>query len=218
MTLIPRRYTAEIHRFLSTIIYHPIEAISTCGPPPPPEKLAPAFVQEAPIHTAKILQVTELLVDLLALPINLLNQSPLTVCQIATPTVALISACKTVLRGDEVVAARERIRVAIAAIEKFGEVWPRAAKTAKELKIIAREVFGIAKSSASPANSSDSGVVQQYPQGADTGTYQSLYFLDDLMAGTQCDFATLGFENDNTASSNGGIMGDVSMESVTMAY
>jgi hypothetical protein len=213
------RYTAEIHRFLSTIVYHPIEAVSTCGPPPPPEKLAPSFAQDAPVHTAKILQATELMTDLLTLPINLLNQSPMIVCQIATPTVALISACKNVLQGEEVIAAREQIRVAIAAIEKFAEVWPRAAKTAKQLKIIAREIFGIGKSSVSPANSTTSSPLQYYPQATDAGACQEYAFLNDLMAGTQCDYSTLGFGASTViASSSGSMTGDTSLGSTNMAY
>lgn len=154
--------------------------------------------------------------DLLTLPINLLYQSPFTVCQIATPTVALISACKNILRGEDAIAARERIRVAIAAIEKFAEVWPRAAKTAKELKIIAREIFEIRKTT-SPVQSFTSAPIQQYPTVTDSG-YQGFGFLDDFMSGAQCDFSALGFDpSTDMASSSGSITGDTSAN-VTLAY
>jgi hypothetical protein len=159
------------------------------------------------------------MVDLLTLPINILKMSPFTVCQIATPTVALISACKNVLHGEEVIAARERIRVAIAAVERFGEVWPRAANTAKELKIIAREIFGIKKLSRSPGAMVPTSI-QQYSQPTEPLSYQEFSFLDELVPNEPCDFSTT-FSYGSTpavASSSGSMSGDTSMGNVTMAY
>jgi hypothetical protein len=158
------------------------------------------------------------MVDLLTLPINILKMSPFTVCQIATPTVALISACKNVLHGEEVIAARERIRVAIAAIEKFGEVWPRAASTAKELKIIAREIFGIKKTPRSPGVLVPT-TLQQYTQPTDALSYQEFSFLDELVPSEPCDFSTFSYgSTPAVASSSGSMSGDASMGNVTMAY
>lgn len=209
-----------MHRFLSTIQYHPIEQISSCAPPPPPEKLAPAFVEEAPVHTAKIMQATEVMVDLLTLPTNILKVSPFTACQIATPTVALISACKTLLHGEELMAARERIRVAIAALDKLGEVWPRAAKTAKELKVIAKEVFGMGRPS-KPPTPCISTTLQAYTQATEAVAFQEFSFLDDLVSGDQCEFSAFNYGNGTSTtavSAGGNSSGETSMGSVTMAY
>lgn len=219
MALNHDRYTAELHRFLSTIAYNPIEAVSTCGPRPPPEKLAPAFLQEAPIHTAKILQVTEAMGDLLGLPVDLLKQSPMMACQIASPTIALIAACKYVLSGEEVMVARERIRVAIAAVEKIGEVWPRAATTAKEVKIIAREIFGVSKTSNTSPTTMSTESMQQFPHSAVSAAYQGYAFLDDLLPCTDSNFAGVGLDSHaDTVPSNEGSTDNMSLGDVTIAY
>ena len=163
------------------------------------------------------MQATELMVDLLTLPINILKVSPFTACQIATPTVALISACKSILHGEELMAARERIRVGIAAVEKLGEVWPRAAKTAKELKTIAREVFGMKSPTRSPAPCI-STTLPAFTQN-DASSYQEFSFLDDLVSNDQCDFGSFGYNTTTgAASSSTSVSADASMGSVTMAY
>jgi hypothetical protein len=179
--LIMIRYTADLHRYLSTITYSLIEAVSTCGPRPPPEKLAPGYAEEAPIHTTKIIQMTERMTDLLTLPLDLLVHSPFTICKIASPTIALIAACKYALKGEDVIAARERIRVAIAAIEKFAEVWPRGAKTAKEVKMIARDILEIKNPTPCPSMPSQSQLSSQEVRTSETATYQDFTLLDEIL-------------------------------------
>src|SRR5438477_9612237 len=48
------RYIVDLHRQLSTLKYSPIEAVSMCDPPPPPES-NDSIKEEAHIHTAKVL-------------------------------------------------------------------------------------------------------------------------------------------------------------------
>jgi hypothetical protein len=66
---------------------------------------------------------------------------------VATTTIAHLSACKYVLEGEALQVARERIRVAIGALETFSEVWPRGKEVTREVKIVARELLGLAPSS-----------------------------------------------------------------------
>jgi hypothetical protein len=159
------------------------------------------------------------MIDLLTLPMNILKLSPFTACKIATPTVALISACKTILHGDDLARARERIRVAIAAVEKLGEVWPRAAKTAKDLKTIAREVFGL-KTPAMSYTPCISVTMEPYSQASNATSYQEFSFLDDLIANDQCEFSSsFGYDTvPALALPSGNVSGDSSNGIVSIAY
>lgn len=139
----PCRYTVDIHRYLSTLAYHPIESVSTCAPPPPPDRLGPIFSRDAHIHTAKILRAIERIADMLTLPIRLARHTPFNICMIATMTIAHLSACKHVFTGEQLKVARERIRVAMGALEVFAEIWPRAKKIVCEVKIVARTLLSL---------------------------------------------------------------------------
>ncbi|EON62361.1 hypothetical protein W97_01583 [Coniosporium apollinis CBS 100218] len=136
-------YTVDIHRSLSTLAYSAIEAVSSCAPPPPPERLAPVYYSDAHIHTTKILRAIERMTDMLTLPTRIAVHSPFTICMIATMTIAHLSACKYVLKGEQLKIARERIRVAMGALEVFAEVWPRGKKVVREVKIVARELLSL---------------------------------------------------------------------------
>lgn len=144
----------DIHRPLSTCVFSPIEAISSCAPPPPPERLAPVYCRDAPLHTAKILQAIERLTNMLTLPTSIGVWSPFIICIIATTTIAHLSACKFVLKGEQLTVARERIRVAMGALESFAEVWPGGKRTVREIKTIARELLCLG-SAATPEMSTD---------------------------------------------------------------
>lgn len=137
------RYTVDIHRSLSTLAYSAIEAVSSCAPPPPPERLAPVYYSDAHIHTTKILRAIERMTDMLTLPTRIAVHSPFTICMIATMTIAHLSACKYALKGEQLKIARERIRVAMGALEVFAEVWPRGKKVVREVKIVARELLSL---------------------------------------------------------------------------
>lgn len=135
------RYTVSLHRYLSQLTYSAIESISTCAPRPPPERLAPVYYRDAHIHTAKIMIAIERMTEMLTLPCRMAVHDPFHICMIAATTIAHLSACKNTLQGEALQIARERIRVAMGALEIFAEVWPRAKEVVKELKTIARELL-----------------------------------------------------------------------------
>ncbi|KAF2424404.1 hypothetical protein EJ08DRAFT_555121, partial [Tothia fuscella] len=137
-------YTIDAHRYLSTLTYCAIESVSSCAPPPPPERLAPVYYRDAHVHTAKIMRAIERLTEMLTLPGRIAVHTPFTICMIATATIAHLSACQNVLSSEDTKVARERIRVAMGALEVFAEVWPRGKKVVKEVKAVARELLSLA--------------------------------------------------------------------------
>jgi hypothetical protein len=139
----PPRYTVDIHRLLSTLAYSPIEGVSSCAPPPPPDRLAPVYYRDAPIHTAKILRAIERLTDLLTLPVPIAVHTPFTLCIVATSTIAHLAACKYVFKDEQLRVARERVRVAMGALETLAEIWPRGKKVVREVKTVARELLSL---------------------------------------------------------------------------
>jgi hypothetical protein len=166
--------------------YSAIESVSSCAPPPPPDRLAAVYYRDAHIHTAKILRSIEKLTDLLTLPTRMAMHTPFTICMVATMTIAHLSACKHVLQGEALKVARERIRVAMGALEIFAEVWPRGRKVVREVKTIARELLSLGLSPGvekpienmksqgwiSPRTPSDSMLMQQdYLAGSESGGY-----------------------------------------------
>ena len=137
------RYTVDIHRLLSTLAYSPIEAVSSCAPPPPPERLAPVYYRDAHVHTAKILCAIERFTDLLTLPGRMAVHTPFTICMAATTTIGHLAACKHIFKDEQLKVARERIRVAMGALETMAEVWPRGKKVVREVKTVARELLSL---------------------------------------------------------------------------
>ncbi|KAF2094421.1 hypothetical protein NA57DRAFT_13940, partial [Rhizodiscina lignyota] len=143
-------YVVDMHRFLSTLVYSPIEAISSCAPPPPPNAPQQGEDRDAFTHTKKILLAIERMTALLTLPTNMAAHTPFTICMVATVTIGHLSACNHVLKGEQLKIARERIRVAIGALEAFAEVWPRGKKVLREVKLVARELLGLDSQRNSP--------------------------------------------------------------------
>lgn len=60
------------------------------------------------------------------------------ICMIACCTIAHLVAYKCVLAPHEANVARDRIRVCIGILKPYADIWPRAKKLLRELKIIAR--------------------------------------------------------------------------------
>lgn len=60
-----------------------------------------------------------------------------------------LSACAYVLQGVEWYRTRDRIRLGLGGLKKFGEVWKVSRRIEKETKKIAREVFGLPRDSGS---------------------------------------------------------------------
>ena len=196
---------------LSTLSYSPIEGVSSCAPPPPPERLAPVYYRDAPIHTAKILRAIERLTDLLTLPVRVAVHTPFTICIIATTTIGHLAACKYVFKDEQLRVARERVRVAMGAMETLAEVWPRGKKVVREVKTVARELLSL-EPVRTPAKEPEglllSGmgaplILNQRPiPDTDfyTGVSQSGYF--DFDSGYNMN-AELGFENGAFEMRNG---------------
>lgn len=136
-------YTVDIHRYLSTLAYSTIESVSSCAPPPPPERLAPVYCRDAHIHTAKILRAIERMTDMLTLPCRIAVHTPFCICTLANITIAHLSACKYVLKGEQLKIARERIRVAMGSLEVFAEVWPKGKEVVRAIKTIAKELLNL---------------------------------------------------------------------------
>lgn len=56
---------------------------------------------------------------------------------------ALLSACKFLLRGKELAIAREQIRMTIGCLKALGELWSRTARNVREIQTIAHHVLGL---------------------------------------------------------------------------
>lgn len=89
------------------------------------------------------LQAIERLTNLLTVTSSGSVWSPFIICIIATTTIAHLSACKFVLKGEHLSVARERIRVAMGVLGNFTKVWPGGRRTIREVKTIARELLGL---------------------------------------------------------------------------
>lgn len=62
---------------------------------------------------------------------------------VSTGSMALLSACKFLLKGMDLTIARNQIRMTIGRLNALGEVWPRAARNVREIQTIARHVLGL---------------------------------------------------------------------------
>jgi hypothetical protein len=93
--------------------------------------------------------------NLLTLPTEISLHTPFTVYIIATITIAHLSACKFVLKEKELQIARERIRVAMGALESFADIWPRGKKVVADVKTIARELLRLVPENRSALPSED---------------------------------------------------------------
>jgi hypothetical protein len=93
--------------------------------------------------------------NLLTLPTEISLHTPFTVYIIATITIAHLSACKFVLKEKELQIARERIRVAMGALESFADIWPRGKKVVADVKTIARELLRLVPDNRSALPSED---------------------------------------------------------------
>ncbi|TVY82321.1 hypothetical protein LSUE1_G004089 [Lachnellula suecica] len=132
-----------IHRPLSRLFHSPIEKISRCAPPPSSLDLADRDPRNLWLHTQKTLQAAETAIELLTLPCSILNHSPTAACGITAATLASLSACCYVLTGPEWYHTRDRIRLGLGGLKKFGEVWATSRQAESDTKKIARSVFAL---------------------------------------------------------------------------
>jgi hypothetical protein len=136
------RQMVAIHRPLSRLHSSPLETLSSFAPAPRgPESLTGNEDRTYWLHTRKCLDAAELAINLYALPIPLLQHSPLGISGIALATLANLSACAYVLQGAEWYKSRDRVRLGLGGLKKFGEVWRGGRREERECKKVARAVF-----------------------------------------------------------------------------
>ncbi|KAF5718823.1 hypothetical protein FMUND_4990 [Fusarium mundagurra] len=128
----------------STLRYDPIEAISSCGSPPPPLFLGVSGGSglNRQSHLQKLLQaIRKQNQCLIILPPGSAQLSPFVICMVACCTIAHLVACKSALPEDEAEVARSRIRVCLGTLRHYEDIWPRAKKILLELKRIANSIL-----------------------------------------------------------------------------
>jgi hypothetical protein len=121
----PRRlircsYVVDLHRQLSALKYSPIESISKCVPPPPPDS-NDAIRDEVHIHTAKVLFAIKELSRLLTLPTRLSEHTPFIICMITLMTIAHLSACRYIFKEPKLSLEREKIRLKMGLLKMLGK-------------------------------------------------------------------------------------------------
>ncbi|KAJ5621461.1 hypothetical protein N7528_006244 [Penicillium herquei] len=195
--------TIGLHRPYSDLKFNPVEKASSCAREPPQDTTTPDLVN---VHTVRVLRSVEAQIRLLALPTRHFNHTPFTTCMVSEGTLALLSACKFLLKGKELSIARDQIRMTIGCLKALAELWPRTARNVREIQTIAQHVL-VVGSQAQPLNdrqrSQDtlgfSSAGQNGMLGSNTGTSSddfnilpSLGSIDDL-----CGWYNIGDLNPN---------------------
>jgi hypothetical protein len=135
------RWLVHIYQPLSRLHHSAIEATSQCSPPPIPHQATGDEDRTYWLHTKKALDAAGAAIDQYALPCLIRHHSSAYICGVAKMTLANLSACANILEGAEWLQTRDRIRLGLGTLKGYGEVWPLAQRTEKELKKIARQVF-----------------------------------------------------------------------------
>lgn len=117
-----------------------MEAISSCARQPSSDTPIPEVVN---VHTLRVMRSVEAQIYLLGLPARSFHHTPFITCMLSEGTLALLSACKFMLNGRELVRARDQIRMTIGRLRALGQTWPRTAKNVQEIQVIARYVLGL---------------------------------------------------------------------------
>ncbi|OAA70418.1 C6 zinc finger domain protein [Cordyceps fumosorosea ARSEF 2679] len=128
------------HRPLSDLKFNAVEDVSSCARDPAPDGPTPEHIN---VHTVRVLRSVESQIRLLALPSRPFNHTPFCTCMISEGTLALLSACKFLLRGNELAIARDQIRLTIGCLKHLGDLWPRTARNVSQIQTIAKHVLGI---------------------------------------------------------------------------
>ncbi|KAH8712613.1 hypothetical protein HC256_005796 [Beauveria bassiana] len=137
------------HRPLSDLKFNAVEDISSCARDPAPDGPTPEHIN---VHTVRVLRAVESQIRLLALPSRPFNHTPFCTCMISEGTLALLSACKFLLRGNELAIARDQIRLTIGCLKNLGALWPRVARNVSQIQTIAKHVLGIIETHNSAAD------------------------------------------------------------------
>ncbi|KAH8423225.1 putative C6 transcription factor [Aspergillus melleus] len=166
--------TIGLHRPLSALKFNAVENISSCGREPALDTSTPDQVN---VHTVRVLRAIEAQIRLLALPVRQFHHTPFTNCMVSEGTLALLSACSTLLKGNDLRIARDQIRMTLGCLRVLGDVWPRIARNVREIQTIAQCVLrlgDVAHSGRTPAvnDNSSSGTVMP-SSGSNTDDIQS---------------------------------------------
>ncbi|EED18536.1 C6 transcription factor, putative [Talaromyces stipitatus ATCC 10500] len=128
----------SLHRPFSDLKFDIVEKLSSCAREPLSGTLAPEPVN---IHTLRVLQSVEAQTRLLVLPFRQFHHSPFVTCMISGGALALLSACKFLLKGKDLMVARGQMKMIIGCLKELSEVWPRTARNLTEIQTIARHVL-----------------------------------------------------------------------------
>lgn len=90
---------------------------------------------------------------LLALPARPFSHTPFVTCMVSEGTLALLSACRYLLKGNELAIARDQIRMTIGCLKDLGALWPRTARNVREIQTIARQALALEESDSTPSSS-----------------------------------------------------------------
>lgn len=97
------------------------------------------------LHTRKTLNAVNALMSLYTLPTTLSHHSPTSMHAIRRAVLAQLAACRYLEGKDESRTGRDLARLALGCLKNLGEVWALSARFEKEIRGIARHVFGLSK-------------------------------------------------------------------------
>lgn len=137
--LIIHRNAVDFHRRLSSLTASPIECISRCAPLAPDGRSDRGSPSDTHIHTLKCLRAIQKINELLSLPIQTAVHSPFLICMIANVTIAHLSACRYVFRGQELAQCREKIRLTLGTLKTLSQHWLLGRQTHEEIGVIAQD-------------------------------------------------------------------------------
>ncbi|GAD96579.1 hypothetical protein NECHADRAFT_51686 [Paecilomyces variotii No. 5] len=152
--------TISLHRSLSDLKFNAVEDISSCSREPPPDTLAPELIN---VHTARVLRSTETQIRLLVLPVREFHHTPFITCMVSGGALAPLSACKFMLKGEDLAITRNQIRMTIGRLKTLGDIWPITARNVWEIQMIARQVLEFENQAASTRDMPKSGEVGCLP-------------------------------------------------------
>ncbi|PLB43498.1 hypothetical protein P170DRAFT_54263 [Aspergillus steynii IBT 23096] len=96
--------------------------------------------QSERLHTRRTLDAVTATMNLCALPIPIVQQSPLTVNCVALSTMASMMEYQSMLSSSHP-PTRDKVRLGIAILNQFAQVWAIGVNTSSRMKKMAREVF-----------------------------------------------------------------------------
>ena len=182
-----------MHRPLSDLKFNAVESVSSCAREPPLDTQTPKLVN---VHTVRVLRSVEAQIRLLALPARPFCHTPFVTCMISEGTLALLSACKFLLKGTELAIARDQIRMTVGCLKTLGEVWPRTMKNLQEIQIIARHALGLEpKKTNSSTHSTNEALIVSGGEGQTTSGSETAASSNDTFPAVDAMEGSYGWYN-----------------------